>query len=853
MVGRRLGRFTIRALLGQGGMASVWRARDELSGRDVAVKVLAEALATSPDACRRFRREAEIAALLDHPSIAPVYDTGEQDGCVYLAMAMIDGKTLAERLTQGLPPLASALRTLALAAEALGYAHGRGVLHRDVSSRNIMLGDDGRVFVLDFGLALVYGRSRLSSSGARLGTIAFMSPEVMRGEEADPRSDLYGLGVTAYHYLTGNFPFTGEHDEAVVYQRLNLPIVPPSALRSEIGADLDGVITRALARDAAERWPSADEMAAALNRAGAATGGHNGSDGPRETSPVDATSRRTADRGAGLASRFAAGSATIYLAIAPFAASGDTEASTRTATNVATGLTETLTAGLARMDRVHTVALPVPAGSSGDPDAFARTAGANLALHGSVRAVGTVLRVTFSLLDPESGDRIAGGTADGSATAPFELEDRLVDAVRGALGPAGADGPPTWRQPLPDPAGAERYALALSYLHRSDNEASLDGAIALLEGLLASEGESARIHATLGRAFVEKFLLTRVRAWEVRAAAAVERARSLDVNAPEVMLVTGELHCAAGRHAEAEAELKGLLALQPHSVEGRLTLAITADRLGRPSESEEICQRLIAENPRDWRGYRALGLLLFRHGRYAQATGPWRRVTELVPDNANAHSNLGSALFRMGRLEDAIATFELSNEIRPSALAYFNLGTALYHLERYDECVDAFEKAVAINPSDPLTWGNLGSACRFIPGHDARMRVALERGIAMLQEQIEREPADGETWARLASWHANLGQRAQASRAIRRAMEMSPDDVNCMVSAASTHLDLDDRTAALYWLDRAVRGGYAVDSLGRKTAFRTLEGDPEFDRILARGSREAGAWTGHITKGGPPS
>src|SRR5262245_8839655 len=234
MVGRKLGRFIVRALLGQGGMASVWRAHDELSGRDVALKVLAENLATSVDACRRFRREAEIAALLDHPSIASVYEAGEQDGAVYLAMALIDGRTLAERLTAGLPPIVPALRTLALAADALGYAHGRGVLHRDVSSRNIMTGDDGRVFVLDFGLALVYGRSRLSSSGARLGTIAFMSPEGMRGEEADPRSDLFGLGVTAYHYLTGNFPFTGERDEAVVYQRLNLPVTPPSALRPEI-------------------------------------------------------------------------------------------------------------------------------------------------------------------------------------------------------------------------------------------------------------------------------------------------------------------------------------------------------------------------------------------------------------------------------------------------------------------------------------------------------------------------------------------------------------------------------------------------------------------------------------------
>jgi serine/threonine-protein kinase len=852
MVGRRLGRFTILSLLGQGGMASVWRARDELSGRDVAVKVLAEAFASSPDARRRFRREAEIAALLDHPSIAPVYEAGEQDGSVYLAMALINGRTLSERLALGLPSLADGLRTGALAAEALGYAHGRGILHRDVSSRNIMVADDGRVYVLDFGLALAYDRSRLSSTGQRLGTIAFMSPEVMRGDEADPRSDVYGLGVTLYHFLTGNFPFTGERDEVVVYQRLNVPISPPSALRPEILPELDRIILMALAREPADRWQSADDLARSLRTLSAAMDADHGNGGMGEPAgKVRAGSEAAPGASGELTARLASGSATVYLALLPFASDGDSEQSTESATRIARGLPETLAAGVAQLDRVHMVAVRGSANvaSPADLRTVARRSGANLALQGSVRAAGTAMRVTFSLVDPESGVQVGGGNADGSSTMAFELEDRLVAELRRALGPVAEQTPGSWRSQSRDPAGAEKHALALRYLHRFDNEASLGGAIELLEGLVASDGESVPVLTALTRAFIHKYRLTRKRVWEARASGACEKARQIDPGAPDVLLATGELHVAAGRNADALAVLDRLLQLDPDHYDASLARAAALEGLGRIAESEEVCQRAIASRPDDWRGYYTLGMILFHQGRYAQSIGPWRRIAELVPDNAGAYRSLGSTYFRMGHLQEALAAFRLSKEIRPNAAAFNNLGTVLYRLERYEESVGAFEKAVALNPSDPLSWGNLGSACRYLINREDRMRVALEKAIGLLGERLSREPAGGEEWARLASWHANLGQNEEALCAIRRAVGMSPQDVYCMVAAASTYLDLGDRPEALRWLRRAVESGYGVESLGRKTAFRALEGDPEFERILADGSRLQGA-NGEWTEGG---
>jgi len=220
MIGRTIGRYRIVARLGEGGMGSVWRADDALLSRPVALKFLPETLAASPEARQRFLREARAASQLDHPGIATVYDTGEADGRVYIALQLIEGETLAERLKRtGWLPIAEAVRIARAAAEALAHAHGKGVLHRDVTSGNLMVTAEGRVVVVDFGLALPEGATRLTQSQTVMGTVAYLAPEVAEGKPGDRRSDLYGLGVVLYEMLTGRLPFAGERREAVLAHR----------------------------------------------------------------------------------------------------------------------------------------------------------------------------------------------------------------------------------------------------------------------------------------------------------------------------------------------------------------------------------------------------------------------------------------------------------------------------------------------------------------------------------------------------------------------------------------------------------------------------------------------------------
>ena len=261
------GRYRIASPLGSGGMADVYLAEDERLGRQVAVKVLKATLAADDEFVERFRIEAQAAASLNHASIVGVYDRGTADGVTYIAMEYVPGETLKQRLRRdgALPPDEAVQIALAVLS-ALGAAHGRHIVHRDVTSYNVMLAGDGRVVVTDFGIARM-GDSALTRTGAMMGTSSYLSPEQAQGRPADERSDLYNLGVVLYEMLTGRVPFKGETDVAVAMQHVRTAPPNPRTLAPGISEALAAVVMRALSKDPADRFQSADEFAAALRRA----------------------------------------------------------------------------------------------------------------------------------------------------------------------------------------------------------------------------------------------------------------------------------------------------------------------------------------------------------------------------------------------------------------------------------------------------------------------------------------------------------------------------------------------------------------------------------------------------------
>jgi len=260
------GRYRILRKLGTGGMANVYLAEDEVLGRRVAIKILNDRHAGDDQFVERFRREAKNAASLSHPNIVSIYDRGEAEGTYYIAMEYLDGRSLKELIVaRGPAPIHLAVDYARQILAAIRFAHRHGIVHRDIKPHNVLVDGEGRLKVTDFGIARA-GVSQMTEAGSIIGTAQYLSPEQAKGAPVDQTSDLYSVGVVLYELLTGVVPFSGDTPVEIAMKHLSTIPEPPSAKRADVPRDLDLVVMRALAKDPAERYQSAEEMDADLRR-----------------------------------------------------------------------------------------------------------------------------------------------------------------------------------------------------------------------------------------------------------------------------------------------------------------------------------------------------------------------------------------------------------------------------------------------------------------------------------------------------------------------------------------------------------------------------------------------------------
>jgi len=262
------GRYEIASLLGQGGMARVFQGTDRVLDRTVAIKVLSPQFADDDQFVARFRREAQAAAGLNHPNIVGVYDTGDQGDVHFIVMEYVEGRTLRDVIRGDGPLLPERAAEIGEAvARALSSAHQAGLVHRDIKPGNIMLTREGEVKVMDFGIARTSTGDTLTQTAAILGTASYLSPEQAQGLSVDTRSDIYSLGCVLYEMLTGRAPFIGDSPVAIAYMHVKEDPVPPSRLNQDVPPTLDSVVLKCMAKNPANRYESAEELRADLERA----------------------------------------------------------------------------------------------------------------------------------------------------------------------------------------------------------------------------------------------------------------------------------------------------------------------------------------------------------------------------------------------------------------------------------------------------------------------------------------------------------------------------------------------------------------------------------------------------------
>ena len=265
MIGKTISHYKILEKLGEGGMGVVYKAQDTKLDRFVALKFLPPHALGSEEEKTRFIHEAQAAAGLSHPNICTIHEIDDSHGQTFIAMEYIKGESLKEKIARGPLELKEVIQIGIQAAEGLYEAHRKKMIHRDIKSANIMITENNRVKIMDFGLAKLSGRTKITKTGTTVGTISYMSPEQVKGEKVDHRSDIWSLGIVLYEMLTGQLPFRGEYEQAVTYSILNEEPEPVTALRTGIPMELERVINKCLAKEPSKRHQYVEDVLVDLN------------------------------------------------------------------------------------------------------------------------------------------------------------------------------------------------------------------------------------------------------------------------------------------------------------------------------------------------------------------------------------------------------------------------------------------------------------------------------------------------------------------------------------------------------------------------------------------------------------
>lgn len=859
--------YRIEHVLGEGGMATVYLAEDLKHHRKVAVKVMRPELAQTLGS-DRFLREVEIAAKLSHPNILPVYDSGEARGILYYVMPLVEGESLPARLAREKQlPVGEALRIAREVADALAYAHARGIVHRDIKPANILM-NAGHAMVADFGIARAAesGGQALTQTGLAVGTPQYMSPEQSSGATVDGRSDIYALGCVLYEMLAGEPPFTGPTAQAVIARSITETPRPLQQTRATLAPAISSVVFVALAKAPADRYATATDMAAALTSAEDQARLASGSGAPIAAAPQKGTRSRApwvvavvVLLAAGLggwryfASRAdASGSAAKSVAVLPFVNQGPAGEA-----YFADGIVDELRDKLAQLSQ-----LTVTASASADQYRNTTKSGPQIAHELGVDQVLTgkvswgqgsdgkrQVHVVTELVNGKTGDVTWRDTFDADSARAFDIQGQIATSVAAALGTVvqkddakALAGRPT--------QNAEAYDFYLKGQAIHGNSASdVRAAANFYEQAVALDSNFFRAWGSLGTSLSLLYSNgTRDPAVAARAKEAVDKVLRLGSDSSSAHMAAASYNNdVTGDRVAARRETDRALALDSNNVSALDQSAASDLAAGRYQSTFEKLSRARKIDPRATGPLTNLLQAQIYLGRYDEAVATGQDVLALQPTGYSTMEWVVFSHLASGDIAGAHRVVQqLLQRMPATELVSFFAGyqELAFVLSDKDRAL-LFRMTPATFDNDRGWWSqSLATAARQ-QGDMARSRAYADSSLAISKQQSDAAPKDPQLRVIYAVMLAYAGRDADAIREANQAMtDVAPDDPQApyerlqlvRVLLAIGHNDQAmDEIAKLLKSQYYVTPGYLkVDPL-----FKQLRGNPRFEKMLTSSARTA--------------
>ena len=755
---RRLGPYTVLSPLGAGGMGEVYLARDTRLGRQVALKFLPASVREDADRLRRFQHEAHAASILNHPNIATIYEIDEVDGVPFIAMEYIEGVSLDQKIA-GQPLSVSEIVNISIQiADALDYAHSRGVVHRDIKSGNIMLTQRAQVKVLDFGLAkstpavdeqlFELPTAVKTMPGLVVGTVEYMSPEQALGKTVDARSDIWSLGVVLYEMATGRKPFSGATATETIEKIRHSSPDAIARLNYDIPAELERITRKCLEKNADYRYQSARELMIDLQSLKRYL--ESGS-----TATIQTHRRPESRRAILIAGVFAFTVIIIGLVyVLAYRRIPRAEISTNEIKSIAvlpfkplvpSNSDESLELGMAdtlitRLSNIRQVDVrPISAvrkytGLEQDAIAAGQDQQVDAVLDGVIQRAGDQVRVSVRFLRVNDGSQLWSGQFDENMTQIFAVQDSISERVVSALALtlAGGEQQGLTKHHTDNTQAYELYLKGRFHMNRLTDDDFHKGR-EYFQQAINHDPDYALAYAALADAYVV------LGGW--------------NVSTPKEAFV------------KAREAANRAIQIDPNLAEAHVSLAMVSFAFDWDwKTAEQEFKRALDLDPNNPDVHQSYSYYLTAMGRLDESFSQMQRARELDPASLSKVTGIGEILNYMGRTDEAIQQHKQALEMEPnSGFAYWSLGNVYVHKRMYDEAITCYKKAIPLSANSADEPATLAYAY----AKSGRRKLALE----VIEELVRRSERSYVSATHIAATYAALGEHQEAARFLKQAVE----------------------------------------------------------------------------------